>query len=149
MTHPYLFVADLTVQAPAAVADASDLLASLAVVVALLVETAQLDDGLTRLLVRAGDATDGTRVRLTDVTLVVPLLAQRTTGLNDDVQGAWGGQHEHLAVRGVSLDVIDYKVRDSQRVQYYSAAAGTQKIRCIPAGGMTSWDRSHFDRQNL
>ena len=86
-------------QAPATVANSSDLLASFTVVVALLVETAQLYDGLTRLLVRARDATDGTRVRLTDVTLGVPLLAQGTTRLNDDIQGPWGGQHEHLAVQ--------------------------------------------------
>ena len=73
-------------QAAAAVADSSDLLASFTVVVALLVETAQLYDGLTRLLVRARDAPDGARVRLADVALGVPLLAQRTTRLNDDVQ---------------------------------------------------------------
>ena len=30
-----------------------------------------------------------------------------------------------------------------------SAAAETHKIRCTPTGGITSWDRSHFDRLHL
>ena len=35
------------------------------------------------------------------------------------------------------------------RTSLHSAAAATQNIRCTPTGGITSWDRSHFDRMNL
>ena len=64
------------------------------------------------------------------------------------------GSHKHIFLTTIYTKISRYHKTENiiiyeQSVLQFSAAAGTQKIRCTPTGGITSWDRSHFDCMNL